>query len=356
MTIAISLPLPAIPQRKRPLNHSPQTSTLVAKLVLLLFLASLASLYLIHGSFPQSLAQSTEEREFENAVPKHLPIKVKLKKEKEKAIKDLKNEKWVRDFQLEVTNTGNKPIYFLSLVIDLPGITAPDGDGIAFSLHYGRSQLASLETRAEPNDVPINPGETYVFSFPDNKQQNWERFRQRENKPDAKKLILYFQILSFGDGTGFMRSDGISVPRPPNESSSLGGCEPEPNLNDSSGVRGQHASRRRWPAIFQSDDLPASFLLAIFLPSESLAPVSLKSKPPISPRSLPRLKGRERNGFLALAAYDTQSKGRQRRRPDQSARHDLLGAATVAGHESQRRVGTVRATQAGGTRSAINRG
>ena len=27
----------------------------------------------------------------------------------------LKNEKWVREFELEVTNTGDKPIYFLFL-------------------------------------------------------------------------------------------------------------------------------------------------------------------------------------------------------------------------------------------------
>jgi hypothetical protein len=51
-------------------------------------------------------ATSSEERELDNTVPKHLPIKVQIKKEKEKAFKDLKNEKWVRDFELEITNTG----------------------------------------------------------------------------------------------------------------------------------------------------------------------------------------------------------------------------------------------------------
>jgi hypothetical protein len=212
-------------------------------------------------------------------VPKHLPIKVKIKKEKEKAFKDLNNEKWVRDFQLEVTNTGDKPIYFLSLIIDLPGITAPDGIGMAFSLHYGRTELANIETKAAPDDVPIKPGETYVFSLSDHEVDGWERFRQRENKPDAKKLILYFQILSFGDQTGFMRSDGISIPSSPNETSSTGRCEPEPSFSDSSGVKGQHASRRRRPVIFPTDDLPASFLLAVFLSPESSKPASLTLKP-----------------------------------------------------------------------------
>jgi hypothetical protein len=41
----------------------------------------------------------------------------KLKKEKEESFKDLKNEKWLREFELEVTNTGDKPIYFLYIML-----------------------------------------------------------------------------------------------------------------------------------------------------------------------------------------------------------------------------------------------
>jgi hypothetical protein len=221
------------------MSNPPQTSTIVGQLMLLLFLACLASIYLINGTLTQGIAQTTE-RELEDQVPKHLPIKLKIKKEKEKAIKDLKNEKWVRDFQLEVTNTGNKSIYFLSLLVDLPGVTAPDGTGIAFSVHYGRSELGSLETKAEPDDISIKPGETYVFSFPENKQLDWEHFRKRENQPDAKKLILRFQILSFGDGTGFVGSNGLAMPRAPDAKSNPSRCEP--SLNNSSGLKSQHAS------------------------------------------------------------------------------------------------------------------
>ena len=276
--IAISLSLSKCYFRGNLMNHFTKTSTVAAKLVLLLFLACMASIYLINGTLSSSSAQSTE-RELDDRVPKHLPIKVKIKKEKEKAFKDLKNEKWVRDFELEITNTGNKPIYFLSLLIDLPGITAPDGTGIAFSVHYGRGQLGSLETKAEPDDIPIKPGETYVFSFPENKQLSWKHFRQRENQPDAKKLILYFQILNFGDGTGFMGSTGIAMPQPADAKLGFGRCKPEPNLNGSVRVKSQHAPRRTWPTIFLTNDLPASFLLALFLPPESLLPASLNLKP-----------------------------------------------------------------------------
>jgi biopolymer transport protein ExbD len=77
--------------------------------LLLFFIIFLASVLLMTGMFALSIAQSTEERELENTLPKHLPIKVKIKKEKEKAFKDLKNDKWLHELEIEVTNIGDKP-------------------------------------------------------------------------------------------------------------------------------------------------------------------------------------------------------------------------------------------------------
>jgi hypothetical protein len=258
------------------MNPLRKTSTIFARIVLLLSFTCLAAIFFINGRLAPSIAQSNEERELKDTIPKHLPIKVKIKKEKEKAFKDLKNEKWLRDFELEVTNTGDKPIYFLSLNIILPEIKAPDGNNMGFPLHYGRSALGSIETKAGPDDIPIKPGETYVFSLSEIRVLNWERFRREENKPDAKKLILRFQILSFGDGTGFMRSDGIAVPHLTNERSSLDRCEPEPNLIDSGGMKVQQVSWRTQPIRDSTDDLPAKFLLANFLSTESSPPTSIK--------------------------------------------------------------------------------
>jgi hypothetical protein len=193
-----------------------------------------ASTFLLKGLITPSVAQSQLRREFDNRVPKHLPIKVKIKKEKETAVGDLKNEKWMRDFQLEVTNTGDKPIYYLSLLIVMPEITIPNGtDKMGFGFYFGRRERYNIDTKAEPDDVSIKPGETYVFSLSESRAQDWERFRQRENKPDPKKLILKFQLLSFGDGTGFWGTEGMAVPRPPDTKSSVDGCKPETNLNDS---------------------------------------------------------------------------------------------------------------------------
>src|SRR6185503_20775947 len=68
------------------------------------------------AAFKKTLPQE-EERQLEDLIPKHVPIKIKIKKEKEAGFKDLKNEQWGREFELEVTNTGTKPIYSLYLSV-----------------------------------------------------------------------------------------------------------------------------------------------------------------------------------------------------------------------------------------------
>lgn len=261
------------------MNPPIERATILAKIVLLLSIACLASIFLINGTSGTSTAQS-EERVLEDTVPKHLPIKVKIKKEKEQAFKDLKNEKWMRDLEIEVTNTGDKPIYFLDFVVTMPEITAPDGTNMAFPLRYGRIELGSIENKAGPDDIPIKPGETYVLKAYNSSVRGWENFRKHHNKPDAKRLILNFQVLSFGDGTGFWTTGGIAVPEQTKENSSSSRCEQEKNKSDPLLAERQLAFVH-WPATLSVDILPANFLLANFFPPtlQNLLPSSCNHKP-----------------------------------------------------------------------------
>ena len=52
---------------------------------------------LIIGPQPTSTSAAFQERDFENKIPSHIPIKIKIKKEKERSFKDLRNEKWLRE-------------------------------------------------------------------------------------------------------------------------------------------------------------------------------------------------------------------------------------------------------------------
>ena len=152
-----------------------------------------------------------DERQLEDAIPKHVPLKIKIKKEKEAGFKDLNNEKWAREFELEVTNTGTKRIYSLYLYV-VTDVKAAAGFRIVFPLYYGRDELGDIRTRPEPTDVPINPGESVSLQIHPGQLDAWDYARRKENRPFPKRLQVTFQFLSFGDGTGYAASDGQALP------------------------------------------------------------------------------------------------------------------------------------------------
>lgn len=115
------------------------------------------------ASGPTPVRAAAQERVLENGIRDHVPIKFNIKKEKEASFKDVKNGKWASEFELEVTNTGDKPIYFL--LIHLDADVTYYGTGLVFVLHYGRPELEDLVTKALPDDPPINPKETCTLAF-----------------------------------------------------------------------------------------------------------------------------------------------------------------------------------------------
>ena len=162
----------------------------------------------IAGGKPQSpradTTQPENRKKLIDLIPRHVPIKIK--------VKNLDNEKWISDLAVEVTNTSDKPIYFLELWITLPEIILENGGPVGFSLRYGRIEFVHLDTMALPEDVPIPPGETYTFKIAEKYQRAWEAHKARENRPNPTKVHLVFVQLSFGDGTGFNGTDAKPFP------------------------------------------------------------------------------------------------------------------------------------------------
>src|SRR5215213_3127265 len=259
------------------MNSPRNASALAAKRFLQVSLFCLAAVFLVKFALVPSVAQSTEERELEDRIPKHLPIKVKIKKEKEKAFKDLKNEKWVRSLELEVTNVGDKPIYLLRFLVVLPEITDETGYNVGFTLHYGRIKFGDIVTKAEPDDVPIKPGETHVFKVGEGQVLGWESYARKHNNLQPKKIRLKFQMLSFGDGTGFVGNEGLAIPQPPNGTAGVGRCEPESNKSGLKRLELQHAPPDILTETRSIDILPASFSPVNFLLPKLPKPVSSKS-------------------------------------------------------------------------------
>ena len=174
-----------------------------------------------------STQQEHQERLVEDKIPKQVPIKVKLKAEREAKFKDLNNSNWIRDFELEVTNTSDKPIYFLELWVVLPGVISQNGMRVGIPLRYGRADFIQLDTLAIATDIPIKPGGIYTFTIPEKYQRGWQAHKGRENRPDPKQVQITFTQLSFGDGTGFNGTDGMPYPYKRDQSSN-GPCREGP--------------------------------------------------------------------------------------------------------------------------------
>jgi hypothetical protein len=143
-------------------------------------------------------------RVYGNLIPGHVPLKVK--------VRNLNNERWARDLEVEVTNHSDKPIYFLKISI-LPGMKGDSGYDIAFPLRYGRPELVDLEEQIAPDDVPIPPGESYVFKIPEKNWRAWEFIaaKKKLKKNEPRKINIEFNLLNFGDGTGYVTTGAKPV-------------------------------------------------------------------------------------------------------------------------------------------------
>src|SRR4051812_13173055 len=153
-----------------------------------------------------------EGREVVDKIPKHLPIKVKIKKEEK--LKDSENDEWLRDVEVEVTNTGTKPIYFIEITLRVPDIFTDREKATSYHLYYGRPGLIRLDEPVRPDDVPLKPGETVTLGVDnlENEVEWWKHFRKDGTFRNPKKMHFKFIIMNFGDGTGFIGPEGGPLP------------------------------------------------------------------------------------------------------------------------------------------------
>lgn len=142
------------------------------------------------------------------------------------------------------------------------------GDPLAFSVMYGRAELGDIVGKAGHDDVPIKPGETYVFTIYPAQVPAWEYSVHKGNHPQASRIRAKLEALSFGDGTGYF-GDSPYPPVSPRQSILDERTRP-PNKSQPQG----HASPRSRAAqtpLKSIINTPVSFLPANFLPYESKA-------------------------------------------------------------------------------------
>ncbi len=167
------------------------------------------------GAHPQNdgaAASAQDEREFKVEIPERLPIKVKLKSDK--SFKDSKNKKWLRELDVEVKNTGTKPIYYVALSLDLPDVY-DGGPPLSIGMQYGRKDLFFPETPVEPGDVPIMPGESITIRPSAQSTKAYEYHRDElKDWDDPKRVECGVLAIRFGDSTGrWGRNGTLPLPR-----------------------------------------------------------------------------------------------------------------------------------------------
>lgn len=142
------------------------------------------------------------DRKLIDGLPRHLPIKVK--------VKNLHKEKWARELEVEVTNKSDKPIYYLDMGLVMPELTET-GAPLFFPLRYGRGDLISFTEPLQPDDVPIRPGEKYTFKISTPEVVAFEQTEAEGKRARPKRLVFEFQLINFGDGTGFATTGGVPM-------------------------------------------------------------------------------------------------------------------------------------------------
>jgi hypothetical protein len=249
------------------------------------FVSLLAAAFGLASGVAQTPAK--EEREVEDRVAKHLPVKVKVKNEQ--SLKDLKNKKWARELEVEVKNTGDKPIYYVHVEIVMPEIVI-SGGGLVLTMAYGRKELAHPDAPIKDSDIPILPSETVTLKVPEGTLKAYEEFRDEDKVySDPKKIEIEVNAVNLGDAF-YMGREGQLMPAVPKKRSAT---EQRP-AGDSAGCKTEPDDGKE-PDLFGSllktsySLQPASFLRANFSPSRKATTsgpyvtfVAAKALPPVS--------------------------------------------------------------------------
>ena len=158
------------------------------------FIAALLTLLCAAGLTPTVAQERIYEMDVCNAGPcvgYQMPLAVS-------EVRNLQNQHWWQDLEIEVKNISNKPIYYIRFGVSLPDSVGFNGNSWGIFMRYGRPALVSLKERLEAEDIPLKPGEVHVFKIP---EIVWLTFSQR-TEAESRRVLLRIDTINFGNGTG----------------------------------------------------------------------------------------------------------------------------------------------------------
>lgn len=164
---------------------------------------------ILFASLSLSFAVSAQDRVqwIVNEVPKQIPLKIEITKG------DFDSK--LEDTSIKMTNIGEKPIYYLHFQLNTPNdFPKIDGhkSGLPSSLTFGDIRLSDLSKLTNGDEKSLKPGDSLVFEINDKEATSFREFLSKKGITEPPRLALVFQILSFGDGTGFLTTGGTKYP------------------------------------------------------------------------------------------------------------------------------------------------
>ena len=137
----------------------------------------------------QSEDRKLKKREFVN-----MPVRAR-------EVRNLQSDMWPNDLEIEVENVSDRPIYFLNVVLEFPDDPAPNGtSGIV--LKYGKLENMDISRIASAEDEHLDPGKSICLIVTEVYRKGLLA-KQKIAPDNFKRMELSFEIISFGDGTGF---------------------------------------------------------------------------------------------------------------------------------------------------------
>jgi hypothetical protein len=144
-----------------------------------------------------STKASTQDRKFKKKEFVDMPVRVR-------EVKNLQSETWPNDLEIEVENVSSKPVYFINAVLEFPD----DQSGII--LKYGNLENMDIRRIAKEEDEHLDPDKKTILVVSDVYKKGLLA-RQKNRPENFKKIELWFEIISFGDGTGFEVSQFLDL-------------------------------------------------------------------------------------------------------------------------------------------------
>ena len=178
---------------------SPPTArfSLLNKRTLQLLIVFGAPFLLLKGVLVLTTAQSeTHERKFQSREFRDMPLRVRQ-------VKNLQSKTWPNDFEIEVQNVSDKPIYYITGVLEFPDDPAPNGSS-GILLEYGKVANSDIGRIAQTEDEHLDPGKTVNLVVSEIYRKGLS-VKQEKAPQNFKKLDFWFGTISFGDGTGLQR-------------------------------------------------------------------------------------------------------------------------------------------------------